>query len=107
MMQAWKLAPALAAGCTVVMKSAEQTPLTWLRVAELAQEAGIPDGVFNMLSGFGQIAGKHLVSHPDIDKISFTGSTKVGLEIMQTSSKINLKRISLDLGGNINIEFPK
>ena len=86
-MQAWKLAPALAAGCTVVMKSAEQTPLSGLRVAELVQEAGVPDGVFNMLSGYGQIAGRHLVSHPAVDKIAFTGSTKVGLEIMQTSSK--------------------
>ena len=87
LMQAWKLAPALAAGCTVVMKSAEQTPLTALRVAEFIQEAGIPDGVFNMLSGSGETAGRHLVSHPAVDKIAFTGSTKVGLEIMRRCSE--------------------
>ena len=96
LMQAWKLAPALAAGCTVVMKSAEQTPLTALFIAQLTKEAGLPEGVFNMLSGFGNVAGRHLVSHPAVDKIAFTGSTKVGLEIMANSSQHNLKRISLE-----------
>ena len=99
MMQAWKLAPALAAGWTIVMKSAEQTPLTALMIAELVKEAGIPDGVFNMINGLGQKAGRYLASHPGIDKIAFTGSTKVGLEIMSNSSKHNLKRVSLELGG--------
>ena len=99
LMQSFKIAPALAAGCTIVMKSAEQTPLTALRVAELVKEAGVPDGVFNMLSGFGETAGRHLVAHPDVDKVSFTGSTEVGLEIMRNSAKHNLKRVSLELGG--------
>jgi aldehyde dehydrogenase (NAD+) len=98
-MQAWKLAPALAAGCTVVMKTAEQTPLSALRVAELIQEAGIPDGVVNMLSGFGHDAGAHLAKHPGIDKIAFTGSTDVGLDIMRKSSTHSLKRVTLELGG--------
>lgn len=98
-MQAWKLAPAFAAGCTVVMKSAENTPLTALRIAELVKEAGFPDGVFNMLSGFGATTGKYLASHPGVDKVAFTGSTRVGFEIMQNSSKHNLKRVSLELGG--------
>jgi aldehyde dehydrogenase (NAD+) len=99
LMQAWKLAPAFAAGCTVVMKSAEQTPLSALRVAELIKEAGFPDGVFNMLSGFGETAGRHLVAHPGVDKVAFTGSTQVGREIMGNSAKNNLKHVSLELGG--------
>ena len=99
MMQAMKLAPALAAGWTAVMKSAEQTPLTALRVAELTKEAGIPNGVYNLLNGHGATTGKYLVAHPGVDKISFTGSTKVGLEILQNSSQSNLKRVSLELGG--------
>jgi aldehyde dehydrogenase (NAD+) len=98
-MQSWKLGPALAAGCTVVLKSAEQTPLTALRIAELAKEAGYPDGVVNVISGFGETAGRQLASHPGIDKVAFTGSTEVGLEIMKNSSKNGLKRVSLELGG--------
>ena len=81
------------------MKSAEQTPLTALRVAELTKEAGIPNGVYNLLNGHGATTGKYLVAHPGVDKISFTGSTKVGLEILQNSSQSNLKRVSLELGG--------
>ncbi|CAI2366940.1 unnamed protein product [Moneuplotes crassus] len=98
-MQAWKLAPALAAGCTVVMKTAEQTPLSALRIGELIQQAGFPDGVVNILSGFGEDAGAYLTTHPDVDKIAFTGSTEVGLEIMRNSSKTGLKRVTLELGG--------
>lgn len=99
LMQAWKLGPALASGCTVVMKTAEQTPLTALRLGELIQEAGFPDGVVNILSGFGEDAGKYLSTHPGVDKVAFTGSTEVGLQIMRNSSTHNLKRVTLELGG--------
>src|SRR3954471_12248385 len=78
LMAAWKIAPALAAGCTVVLKAAEQTPLSALRLAELITEAGVPDGVVNILTGFGETAGAALAAHPDVDKIAFTGSTEVG-----------------------------
>ena len=77
-MAAWKLGPALATGCTVVIKPAEQTPLTCLRLGELVQEAGIPDGVVNIVPGYGETAGAALASHPDVDKVAFTGSTEVG-----------------------------
>lgn len=93
-MQAWKLAPALAAGCTVVMKSAEQTPLSALRIMELIEEAGIPAGVVNMLSGHGE-TGAYLARHPGIDKVAFTGSTEVGYDIMRNAHKDNLKRVTL------------
>lgn len=93
-MQAWKLAPALAAGCSIVMKTAEQTPLTGLRIAELIQEAGIPAGVVNIVSGFGDI-GAYLVRHPGINKVAFTGSTEVGYDIMRNSHDKNLKRVTL------------
>lgn len=99
LMQAWKLGPALAAGCTVVMKTAEQTPLSALKIGELIKEAGFPDGVVNILSGFGEDAGAYLSTHPDVDKVAFTGSTSVGLEIMQKSSINGLKRVTLELGG--------
>lgn len=99
-MQAWKLGPALAAGCTVVMKTAEQTPLSALRVGEFIKEAGFPDGVVNILSGFGEDAGAYLSTHPGVDKVAFTGSTEVGLKIMQNSTAGNkLRRITLELGG--------
>lgn len=98
LMQAWKLAPALAAGCTVVMKTAEQTPLTALRIAELIQEAGIPGGVVNIVSGEGDI-GAYLARHSGIDKVAFTGSSEVGYDIMRNAHKDNLKRITLELGG--------
>lgn len=93
-----KLAPALAAGCSVVSKPAELTSLTALRVAELCIEAGIPDGVVNVVTGYGHIAGAALADHPDVDKISFTGSTVVGKSIVRSSAG-NLKRVSLELGG--------
>ena len=99
LMQAWKLAPALAMGCTVVMKPAEQTPLTALRIGELILEAGFPNGVVNIVPGYGPTAGGALVEHQDVDKIAFTGSTEVGLHIMSNSSKNRLKRVTLELGG--------
>ncbi|MGA3204152.1 MAG: aldehyde dehydrogenase family protein [Bryobacteraceae bacterium] len=98
MMAAWKIAPALAAGCTVVLKPAEQTPLTALRLGELIQEAGIPDGVVNIVTGFGETAGAALAEHRDVDKIAFTGSTEVGKLIVRAAA-LNLKRVSLELGG--------
>jgi aldehyde dehydrogenase (NAD+) len=106
LMLAWKLAPALAAGNTVVMKPAEQTPLSALRVAELITEAGFPDGVVNMVPGFGPTAGAAIARHMDIDKIAFTGSTEVGRGIMEAAARSNLKRVTLELGGkNPNIVF--
>ena len=99
LMQAWKLGPALATGCTVVMKPAEQTPLSALRVGELIQEAGFPDGVVNLLPGFGPTAGQAISRHPDIDKVAFTGSTEVGHLIMEAAAQSNLKRVTLELGG--------
>src|SRR5215472_11433322 len=98
LMAAWKLGPALSTGCTVVIKPAEQTPLSCLRLAELVQEAGIPDGVVNVVPGYGETAGAALAAHPDVDKIAFTGSTEVGKLILQAASG-NLKKVSLELGG--------
>ena len=104
-MAAWKLGPALATGCTVVLKPAEQTPLTALRLGELIQEAGIPDGVVNIVPGYGETAGAALAAHPDVDKIAFTGSTEVGKLILQAAAG-NLKKVSLELGGKSpNIVF--
>jgi aldehyde dehydrogenase (NAD+) len=106
LMQAWKLAPALATGNTVVMKPAELTPLTALRVAELITEAGFPDGVVNMLPGYGPTAGGAIARHMDIDKVAFTGSTEVGHLIMEAAAQTNLKRVTLELGGKSpNIVF--
>ncbi len=105
LMAAWKLGPALATGCTVVLKPAEQTPLSALRLAELFQEAGLPPGVLNVVPGYGPTAGAALATHPGVDKIAFTGSTEVGRQIMQMASG-NLKRVSLELGGKApNIVF--
>jgi phenylacetaldehyde dehydrogenase len=97
LMAAWKLGPALAAGCTVILKPAEQTPMTALRLGELIQEAGFPEGVVNIVTGFGE-AGAALSGHPDVDKVAFTGSTEVGKLIVNASTG-NLKRVSLELGG--------
>ena len=99
LMQAWKLGPALAAGNTVVMKPAEQTPLTALRIGELIIEAGFPAGVVNLLPGYGPTAGGAIARHMDVDKVAFTGSTEVGHLIMEASAKTNLKRVTLELGG--------
>jgi aldehyde dehydrogenase (NAD+) len=105
MFTSWKLGPALAAGNTVVMKQAELTPLSTLRVAELAREVGFPPGVINVVPGFGHIAGQYMAEHPGIDKISFTGSTVTGRKIVEASAG-NLKRIQLELGGKgANIVF--
>ncbi len=98
MMAAYKLAPALAVGCTVVLKPAEQTPLSALLLGRLIQQAGFPDGVVNILTGFGETAGAALSSHPQVDKVSFTGSTEVGRLIVGQAAG-NLKRVSLELGG--------
>src|SRR6204780_2391459 len=98
LMACWKIAPALAAGCTVVLKAAEQTPMTALRLGELIQEAGFPSGVVNILTGFGETAGAALAAHPDVDKVAFTGSTEVGKLIVQAAAG-NLKKVSLELGG--------
>src|SRR5580704_11421600 len=106
LMQAWKLAPALAAGNTVVMKPAEQTPLSALRIGELIVEAGFPEGVVNLLPGFGPTAGAAIARHMDVDKVAFTGSTEVGHLIMEAAAKSNLKRVTLELGGKSpNIVF--
>ncbi|MDH6099146.1 aldehyde dehydrogenase family protein [Anabaenopsis sp. FSS-46] len=106
LMQAWKLAPALAMGNTVVMKSAEQTPLSALRVGELIIAAGFPPGVVNLLSGYGHTAGAAIARHMDIDKVAFTGSTEVGHLIMAAAAQSNLKRVTLELGGKSpNIVF--
>ena len=93
-----KVAPALAAGCSCILKPAENTPLTALRLGELALEAGVPPGVLNVVPGFGHIAGAALVRHPDVDKVSFTGSTAVGKQIVREASQ-TLKRVTLELGG--------
>ncbi len=106
LMQAWKLAPALACGCTVVLKPAEQTPLTALRVGELIMEAGFPPGVVNILPGYGPTAGQAIARHMDVDKVAFTGSTEVGHLIMKYAAESNLKRVTLELGGKSpNIVF--
>ena len=107
LMAAWKIAPALAAGCTIVMKVAEETPLSAIRLAQLIQEAGCPKGVVNIITGYGETAGAALASHPDVDKCAFTGSTQVGRLIVKASAETNLKKITLELGGKSpNIVFP-
>ncbi|HEY2584444.1 MAG TPA: aldehyde dehydrogenase family protein [Tepidisphaeraceae bacterium] len=106
LMQAWKWGPALAMGCTVVLKPAEQTPLSVLRVGELAMEAGFPEGVINIIPGYGETAGAAVAEHNDIDKVAFTWSTEVGKLIMQAAARSNLKRVTLELGGKSpNIVF--
>jgi acyl-CoA reductase-like NAD-dependent aldehyde dehydrogenase len=104
-MVGWKAAPALAAGNTIVLKPAELTPLTAIRIAELALEAGVPPGVFNVLPGKGRIAGEALVKHPGVAKLSFTGSTEIGQHLMRTAAD-TLKKLTLELGGKSpNIVF--
>jgi len=99
LMQAWKLGPALATGNTIVMKLAEQTPLTGLAVAQLVKEAGFPAGVVNIVPGFGPTAGAAIAEHKDVDKVAFTGSTEVGKIIQKASGESNLKKVTLELGG--------
>ena len=105
LMAAWKLGPALAAGCTVVLKPAEQTPLSALRLGELIEKAGFPPGVVNIVTGYGETAGAALAAHLDVDKVAFTGSTEVGKLIVHAAAG-NLKKVSLELGGKSpNIVF--
>jgi aldehyde dehydrogenase (NAD+) len=106
LMQAWKLGPALAAGNTIILKAAEQTPLSALRLGELIVEAGFPEGVVNILAGYGPTAGGAIARHMDIDKVAFTGSNEVGHLIMKAAAETNLKRVTLELGGKSpNIVF--
>ncbi|MFI0452113.1 aldehyde dehydrogenase family protein [Actinomadura sp. 6N118] len=106
-MAAWKLAPALAAGCTVVLKPAEESPLSALHLAALAAEAGLPDGVLNVVNGRGEIAGRALGEHPGVDALTFTGSTEVGRHFLRYAAASNLKRVWLELGGKSpNIILP-
>ena len=99
LMAAWKLGPALATGCTVVLKPAEETPLSALRLGHLILEAGFPPGVVNIITGFGETAGAPLAAHPDVDKVAFTGSTEVGKLIVRAAGESNLKKVTLELGG--------
>ncbi|KAF7116932.1 hypothetical protein CNMCM5793_005562 [Aspergillus hiratsukae] len=107
LMWSWKIGPAVSTGNTVVLKTAEQTPLSALYVAKLVKEAGFPPGVINIISGFGRVAGAAIAAHMDIDKVAFTGSTLVGRQILQVAAKSNLKKVTLELGGKSpNIVFP-
>ncbi|KAK0527347.1 hypothetical protein OC834_004449 [Tilletia horrida] len=99
LMFAWKIAPALATGNTIVLKTAEQTPLSALKMCELIKQAGFPAGVVNVISGFGPVAGAAVASHMDIHKVAFTGSTLVGRQIMKVAAQTNLKKVTLELGG--------
>jgi len=106
LMAAWKLGPALATGNSVVLKPSEKSPLTALRVAELALEAGLPPGVLNVVPGFGQTAGEALALHMDVDSLVFTGSTKIGMRLLECSGRSNMKRVWLECGGKSpNIVF--
>src|SRR5204862_1240526 len=105
MLASWKLGPALACGNTVVLKPAELTPLTALRFAEIALEAGLPEGVVNVVVGPGSTVGERLIAHPDVAKIGFTGSTEVGQRVMEGAAK-TIKRVTLELGGkSANVVF--
>ena len=107
LLAAWKVAPALATGCTCVIKPSEMTPLTTLRLAAICQEAGVPDGVVNVVTGYGPEAGEALARHMDVDKIAFTGSIRSARALLRASSESNLKRLSLELGGKSpNVIFP-
>ena len=98
LMAAWKIAPALAAGCTMVLKPSELTPLTALELGDIASASGLPDGVLNIVTGFGPDAGQPLTEHHDVNKLAFTGSVPTGSKIMQTAAR-DIKSISLELGG--------
>ncbi len=100
MMAAWKLGPALAASNSIILKPAEQTSLNTLRLGELAAEAGLPDRVVNVVPGFGEDAGQAIGRHPDIDMVSFTGSTAVGRLFLKYAAESNMKRIVLECGGS-------
>ena len=98
-MMAWKIGPALATGCTVVIKPSEFTPLTALYMAKLIDQAGFPAGSFNLINGYGHTVGQAIADHPTIEKVAFTGSTLVGRKIMESAAKSNLKNVTLELGG--------
>lgn len=101
-MMVWKIAPALAAGCSILFKPAENTPLSALRIFELFDKIeGYPKGCFNLLNGYGNVTGQAFAEHMDIDKIAFTGSTKVGKHLAKTAAESNLKRCTLELGGKV------
>lgn len=107
LMWSWKIGPAIATGNSVVLKTAEQTPLSALYAAKLVKEAGFPPGVINIVAGFGKTAGAALSAHMDVDKVAFTGSTLIGRQILQVAAKSNLKKVTLELGGKSpNIVFP-
>ncbi len=107
LLAAWKVAPALAAGCSMVIKPSELTPLTTLKLAEYCLEAGVPEGVVNVVTGYGPTAGEALARHMEVDKIAFTGSIRTARALLKASSESNLKRLSLELGGKSpNIIFP-
>jgi acyl-CoA reductase-like NAD-dependent aldehyde dehydrogenase len=107
LLAAWKVAPALASGCSMVIKPSEMTPLTAFKLAEYCLEAGVPEGVVNVVTGFGASTGDALARHPDVDKIAFTGSTRTARALMKASAESNLKPLSLELGGKSpNIIFP-
>ncbi|HEY3129538.1 MAG TPA: aldehyde dehydrogenase family protein [Acidobacteriota bacterium] len=107
LLAAWKIAPALACGCSVVLKPSELTPLTALRLGDYCLEAGVPEGVVNIVTGYGPEAGEALARHPDVDKIAFTGSIRTARALLKSSSETNLKRVSLELGGKSpNVIFP-
>jgi len=95
----WKICPAVATGCTVVIKSAETTPLTALYICGLIKEAGFPPGVVNLVSGYGKTVGSAIASHMNIDKVAFTGSTLTGRSILKAAADSNLKKVTLELGG--------
>lgn len=105
-MFSWKIAPALAAGCTVVLKPSELTPMTAFYMTKLIKEAGVPAGVVNIVCGYGQTVGNAITQSAKIDKVAFTGSTAVGRKVMEEASKSNLKKVTLELGGKgANIIF--
>ena len=99
MIASWKLGPALATGNAVILKPSEVTPLSALKFAELVNEAGFPPGVVNVLVGYGSVVGQAITEHPNVGKVSFTGSTITGRKIMEAASRTNLKRVTLELGG--------
>ena len=106
MMLIWKIAPALVTGNTVVIKSAEATPLSALKVCELISKAGFPPGTVNLVSGYGKTVGSAIAHHMDVDKVAFTGSTATGRAIMRASANSNLKKVTLELGGKSPVSFP-
>jgi acyl-CoA reductase-like NAD-dependent aldehyde dehydrogenase len=100
MLTTWKVAPALAVGCCVVLKPSEVTPLSALFLAKICKEAGLPSGVLSVLPGLGSSAGEAITAHNDIDKVSFTGSTEVGRRVMMSAASSNLKKVTLELGAS-------